>query len=217
MGGRQAQHAHVDAKRIQERRKKVKKMTKTSPIFKDAAKAAHFSFVIEAYPASQQSQMGSVIRTIMRQCGIAEEPHMPAANFGNMTTLEIHGECGRIRETVTKRLPVIQAMALQAKFSHDQNTKRNAIKAVVHHVAAALNSLIKDMDLIFTMINRHYIPEDVRGPEWSLRAVADQYQASKDRLFRASKLIEQHIAQLELAAIDNLRRELEAKNLIDTA
>jgi hypothetical protein len=70
------------------------------------------------------------------------------------------------------------------------------------------------MDLIFAMINRHYIPEDVRGPEWSLRAVADQYHVSKDRLFRASKLIEQHIQQLELAAIDNLRRELEAKNVV---
>lgn len=185
-----------------------------TPIFRDAGKAVHFAYAIQAYPANPQSQMASVLRTVMRQCGHADDARQPSADFAGLTPVEIHGECGKIRDTVQKSLSKAEAAALEAKFSPDPHAQRKAVVAVAQYFQAPMHHQVDNFDLLIKLVERHYTPEEVRGPEWSLRAIGDQFKCSKDRIGRAAKLLDQHIQMLELVALDNLRRELERRNVI---
>lgn len=185
-----------------------------SHIFQDAGKAVHFAYAIQAYPANPQSQMASVLRTLMRQCGHADDARQPSADFAGLTPVEIHGECGKIRDTVKNILSKEEAAALEAKFSPDSHAQHKAVVAVAQYFQAPMRKQVDNFDLLIKLVERHYTPVDVRGPEWSLRAIGDQFKCSKDRISRAAKLLEQHIQTLEIVALDNLRRELERKNVI---
>lgn len=179
-------------------------------IFRDTPQAIHFAYVIEQYPAGPKSSLSGAVRAA------TAEVSRSGIDFGNLTPTEIHDECTRIRKAVTEYLPNHEAAALIAKFTHDRREKDGAIKAIGNHIGPALWGAINDRALIFAIVERHYIPEQDRTPAWSLRAMADKFKVSKDRVQRVARVFEQYAQQLETVAMDNLRRKFEEKSLIKT-
>ncbi len=180
------------------------------PIFRDTSQAVHFAFVIEQYPVGPRSSLASAVRAAMLEVGESRS----GIDFGGLSPLEIHAECQRITKALNDRLQRHEAAALIAKFSHDQQQKDVAIKNIATHIAPALLGAINDRQLLFKVVERHYIPDDQRGPQWSLRALATEFKVSKDRLHRVTKVLEQYAQQLEILALSNLRRAFEEQELV---
>lgn len=176
-------------------------------IFRDTGQCLHFAYMIQQYPNTAPSTLASAMRVEIKASGI---------DFGGLSPNEIRDECSKIRNSVRAILASHEAAALIAKYSTDQQERDRAIRVISNHIAPALHKAIKDRRLIFAIVERHYIPDDERGPKWSLRALSDQFKVSKDKIHRTAKVFEQYARQIEIIALDNLRREFEKQQIVQS-
>lgn len=174
-------------------------------IFKDVGQAVHFAFVMEQYTASMGGSM-HYLDEVRRVRNGAE------INFADLTPTEIRVQCRSVRDLVWSKLPMLEASALAARFSHDQKIQTAAIIDVADHFMPQLRDK-GDPVLIRRVFVRHYVAEENRGPEWTIRSLADWHRVSKDRVQRLAKLVAQLVEQIEAQAMDLLGAEFERRGI----
>jgi len=89
---------------------------KEAPVFRSVEQALHFSFLMEVEPATQQSQMQTLIDRMLEELGRAPQREQGTINFGGLTALEIRGQCAMVRGAVAHRLIQPEIDAVHARF-----------------------------------------------------------------------------------------------------
>lgn len=83
------------------------------PIFNTTAQAVHFSFLIQAYEASPESQMGKMMRRAAEE---VDGTHRSTVHLDGLNPLEIRGQCALIRGAIAHQLPKPEADAMRARY-----------------------------------------------------------------------------------------------------
>jgi hypothetical protein len=169
-------------------------------IFKTSGQAIHFSYVIQAYDASPQSQMAIIMRNGVRQMDRSDASSGPKINFGGLTPLEVRGQCAMIRACVQDHLQPREAWALEARYSRDRDTKRFAIRELANYYGPVLGI---SADLVLALMWRQHV-EKSRQKDFSLRAIASDYSVPYSTVQRAAKALDEHLHALEGMALSNL-------------
>lgn len=94
--------------------------------------------------------------------------------------------------------------SLIAAFSRDWDERRAAVQDLAPFFVAPLARLVDDKKLADRLVTRHYIAVRERGEGWGLPAIAEQFGVARERVHRASHLIDQRARQLESVALDTL-------------
>lgn len=176
-------------------------------IFQTTGQAVHFSYVIQAYDASPQSQMAIIMRNAIRQIGMRGS----SIDFGGLSPLEVRGQCAMIRACVRSHLRPIEACALEARYSSDRDTKRLAIRELAETYAPVIGI---NPSLALALMWRQHI-DQTRRKDFTLRAIAKDYGTSKDTVHRAAKALNDHLHLLEGLALSNLHARFVADEVIE--
>lgn len=183
-----------------------------SAMFRTVSQALHFSYVLEQYPPHAMSQMSSVIRTVKREMGVAEDSRTSTVDLSGLSPLEARHQCADIRAAVRSQLTTVEAHVLEARYSQDRDTKRLAIRAIAHY---CLPLMSVGEDIVKALAWRHYATPDRQEKEWTYREIAASYQISKGKAQRAGEYLSHTIRAIENAALDRLRYRFEDAGIVD--
>jgi hypothetical protein len=181
-------------------------------MFRTVSQALHFSYVLEQYPPHAMSQMSSVIRTIKREMGVAEDSRTSTVDLSGLSPMEARHQCADIRAAVRAQLTTVEAHVLEARFSHDRETKRLAIAALTGY---CLPMTTVSRDVVSALVWRHQAPPAERKRHWTFREIAASYEISEDKAERQSRIVERILRTLESAAMDGLRDRFENAGIVD--
>lgn len=180
-------------------------------IFTNASQAVHFAYTIQAYPVEQGSTLSRVVRQIEQEMSEHPAKTLSGIRFDGMTSMEMHLECCKIRESVRRYLTNIEAGAMEARFATDVMIRSRAIRCMADFMKGLLQC---NLEVVLALTHRHYQPVERRDKDWSLRAIGMEYGISKDRAQRMAKSIEHFITELEDQAFDSLAKHFEISKLI---
>lgn len=167
------------------------------PIFKNTSQCVHFAYIFQAYSGTASSL---AVKSVIRDLGHS------GIDFGGMTPTEIHAQCTQIRDKVRAFLCQLHWIALEAKFQTGEAAREKAIVAMSEHLVTVVDG---DRELIKVLAYRHYLPMCEGIPGNSVRAIAQHFGVSKDRVHRMTKLVERHVKQQEDEAFEALRERFE--------
>lgn len=173
-------------------------------IFKDVGQALHFAFMVEQYPNGSKSSLVRVAREAMG------ERRNPEIDFGGLSQTEVHAQCANIRHSVWESLTSTEAAAMVAKYSHNTAARERAMLIVGAHIRQHLDEKLSDHVLADHLLRRHYLEESAM----SVRQIGLLHGVSKDKIHRLAVLLARQADRLEAQAMDNLRRQMQAKHII---
>jgi hypothetical protein len=144
-------------------------------------------------------------------------------DFGDLSALEVRGQCAMIRAAVQTRLPEPEAWAVRARYGINEIAvdggarrrvfSRDRYEAILHlsdwmqPSFPAINPMAVDL-LVARAVDR-------RVCAVSYRQMAEQLGASKDTWGRALKLVSERLHALENMAIDRLTPVFIADGIVE--
>lgn len=180
-------------------------------IFQTTGQAVHFSYVIQAYDTTPQSQMARIMRGVMQKMGISDGTGPSSIDFTGLTPLEVRGQCAMIRGCVRNHLRFTEANALEARYSSDRDTKRFAIRALADYYAPMLGI---STSIAMALMWRQHVEHSMRK-NFTLRMIATEYGISKSSVHRTEKALQQYLDNIESAALSNLHARFVADGVIE--
>ncbi|MET3134969.1 hypothetical protein AAKU55_005272 [Oxalobacteraceae bacterium GrIS 1.11] len=180
-------------------------------IFQTSGQAVHFSYVIQGYDATPQSQMARIMHSVMRQLGISDGAGLSSIDLAGLTPLEVRGQCAMIRACVRSHLRPMEAKALEARYSSDRDTKRFAISALADCCGPVVGI---NPSVALALMWRQHVDRS-RKKDFTLRMIATEYGLSKSTIHRAEAALKQHLGTLENLALSNLHARFVADGIIE--
>lgn len=183
-----------------------------SAMFENVSQALYFSFVVQQYPAMGKGNTRSVVEGMEKEMGITLDRRYTSMRINDLTQLELRAQCGDIRDQVRAKLDELHAQALEAKFSHERDVKRLAIRHIAAHAAAQL--AVSD-DCALALCWRHYLPPERRDKDFTFRQIGQEYGISKDKAARAAARLSLLLADLEADGMTQLAHGFERAGIVD--
>lgn len=169
------------------------------PIFRSVQQALHFAFLVATLPVSQKSQMESIYRNGGKRV-VSDEYHHSTIHFGDLSPLEVRGQCAMVRGVVSDHLLDPERQAVYARYSH-RTEKAVAVRAMRDHAMPSLSC--KDewptMAMAWSIFGT-----DLQRDGLSVRLIADEYRLSKSSVARDVAEIRRTFRTLESRAYDKL-------------
>lgn len=180
-------------------------------IFQTSGQAVHFSYVIEAYDASPQSQMAMIMRSVMKH--LEGEGVLSSIDFDGLTPIEVRGQCAMIRSCVRNHLRAMEANALEARYSRDRDTKRLAIRALADYYGPIVGI---NPSLALALMWRQHVDQD-RKRDFTLRMIAKDYAVPYSTAQRSAVALSDQLNRLEGSALSNLHQHLVDDDVIESS
>jgi hypothetical protein len=163
-----------------------------------------FAYLMQEYDGEETE---SIVRVTAHECGLT------ASDIPCHAPRRVADICRRL--IATSRHRGAETNALDARFSTDSHGSYYAKRALAQHFRAAMHDHTRHFDLLVKLVERHYIDEAERIGAWSIPAISNQFSAGQGRVQKAAGAISQHLSQLEIIALDNLRRDLERGSIFN--
>ena len=181
-------------------------------IFSDTPTALHVSFLIMALPVSEGSSIrralirileGMEIQTVRQARTLAALKGARSENidFGNLTRLEVRGQCSLIVDAVHLRLPLPELCATLARFAVSEQAKSIGVDGLVLWLAPT--APISNRAALTSLVWRRVVPKEYRDG-YSFRAIAKKCGSSRSTLQRAADWLDDEAGGLELRALRRL-------------
>ena len=171
----------------------------SEPIFRSVQQALHFSFLVATLPVSQKSQMESIYRNGGKRV-VSDEYHHSTIHFGDLSPLEVRGQCAMVRGVVVDHLLEPERQAVYARYSY-RAEKAGAVRAMRDHALPLLSC----QDEWPTMaMSWSIFGTDVQRDGLSVRLIADEYDLSKSSVARDVAEIRRAFRTLEGRAYEKL-------------
>jgi hypothetical protein len=183
-----------------------------NPIFPDTATALHVSFMIVALPPIEPSSLRNTLIRMLEALPIHTRQQADTltrlrgkpsgtVDFGNLTRLEIRGQCSLIVAAVQQRLPLPELCAMLARFSPTEEGKAIGVDGLVLWLAPT--APIGNRAALTALVWRRYVPKEHKDG-YSFRAIAKQCGSSRSTLQRAAEWLDDEAEGVELRALRRL-------------
>lgn len=176
-------------------------------IFQTSGQAVHFSYVVQAYDASPQSQMAMIMRAAIKELGARSS----SIDFDGLTPLEVRGQCAMIRACVRTHLRPMEASAIEARYSRDRDTKRVAIRALADYYGPVIGV---NASVALALLWRQHVDKKQKK-DFTLRQIAKGYAIPFSSAQRAALALNDHLHAMEGLALSNLHERFVASGVID--
>jgi hypothetical protein len=190
------------------------------PIFRSTGQAVHFAFVIEACDAAIDSPMGIALRRIMKAMGVWDSGTPPSIDFGNLSPMEVRGQCAMIRAAVHDRLPDLERWAVQARYGirvarrdGDPPVFSRDRWAAIRSIGAALAPALDVEAQAATLLVARAI--DARTCHITVRRMVEDFGRSAMFWSRAARTVRDRLYALENSAFDRLEPSFIADGLVE--
>lgn len=182
----------------------------TAPIFRSVEQALHVSFLMEILPATQKSQMQSMIDRMLEEMGIVQEREKGSINFGGLTALEIRGQCAMVRGAVLHHLPKPEVDAVHARFAH-QICKAGGVRGVRDYCQPSLSSQgdMATLSMAWGVFGTQRQRDDL-----SVRKIATEFGLSASTVGRDMQIIRNTGRMLLNRGVERLSSMFERQNLV---
>lgn len=193
-------------------------------IFQSTTQAIHFAYVIQAYEASAESQMGKIIRRMLLEQGVIDGTRQESSvKFDGLSALEIRGQCAMIRAAIDIHLSDSEAAALKAKYGmtnirdiggqriYTFSDERSAAMKVLCDVFSPAHSSLP-VASVMCLIARVCAEQKAVRP--TFQQIQDSAGGSLGTLHKAYRQIRERLKHLEYAAVDKLQPVFEAEGLV---
>jgi len=91
-----------------------------APIFRTVGQALHVAYLIGSLPASAKSPLLVIIEDSYGREEPYEPPSLKGINFGNLSPLEVRGECSMITGIVERELEGLELDVILARYAHGE-------------------------------------------------------------------------------------------------
>ncbi len=176
--------------------------TTDSPIFKSVQQCLHFSFLMEAQPATYNSRMHELIKRTREASTI---------NFEGLTALEVRGQCAIVRKMVMRHLSQPEIDAIHAWYGH-QECKAGGVHGIRDYHRRMISTQHDEATLAIAW---SVFARGWQRKHFSTRKIAKKYGLSQSTVMRDVKVIADNGRVLEGAAIEHLTPIFESKGLIE--
>ncbi len=181
-----------------------------TPIFNSMQQCLHFSFLMEILPATQKSQMQTMIDRMLEDMGIVQERAESTINFGGLNALEIRGQCAMVRGAVLHHLPKPEADAIYARYGH-QVCKAGGIRGIRDYSQPMLST---HNDLATLTMAWSVFGTARQREDFSTRKIATEYGLSQSTVTRDVQVIVRTGRTLEGRAVERLTPIFERGGLV---
>lgn len=184
------------------------------PVFTSVGQALAFSFYIEQTQMATKGSTQIVIEDLLKRSGEWLDRVAPTErkmNVGNMSPLELRGQCAMVRSSVQDHLPAPERDSIHARFAY-QIVRAVGVRGLRDHLHAVC--VTQNLDAILAMLWAIYKPARRKGDEWSLRALEKQYSISKSTLGRDQQMLREKCNTLESMAQARLGELFERTGLV---
>lgn len=184
-------------------------------IFRSTTQALHFAYLIQAYEASVESAMGSIVRRRLMELGISEGTREESSvSFDGLNALEVRGQCAMIRLAVESLLPAAESWAIKARYGLTNIVERpGQVKAYVfaEERIVAMRALSAYFAPVYSSIPSGAIIwliakscGELEAIRPSFRDIEEHFGGSLGALHKAYHGINKTLRTLEQAGIDRL-------------
>jgi hypothetical protein len=189
-------------------------VAQVDPIFKSVGQALYVAYLLEDSPVHEKGATQVLIEDLLRQ-RYGEDPIRKSErtiNMGNMTPLELRGQCVLIREDVKNHLAVIERDAILARFGQHA-TRALGVRGLRDYYAALCNT--RNEGAVLALLWSIYAPgARGRAKDWSLRDIEKKYGVPRVNLNRDQVTLRSLCGKLETMAQNRLEAVFFRKRLI---
>jgi hypothetical protein len=184
-----------------------------NPIFKSAAQAVFFAYMMHGLPVRRTSGLQRAIWQATEGLGFKEKVAIGSINFNGLDDLEVRGQCAMIRLHVETLPHKLASYALQSKFGLTQMSEMNgqkrmafspekieAMRALTAILSAQFDGL--SQTALMLLIARCCADADSLKP--TLREIAKATSISKSTLFRKEADVAKAVFKLVALGLDML-------------
>ncbi|MDI4633307.1 hypothetical protein J7U46_09635 [Pelomonas sp. V22] len=175
--------------------------TTTAPIFQSVGQALHFSYLLEALPATQKGSTQMLIESIRQQLGKLEARVSSSVNFEGLSPLELRGQCAMVRGAALNHLTSIEHDAVRARYGH-RMTKAAGVRGVASYVQA-MTTLHNDSAMLAVAWWNYHKPTRI-ADRYTLKDVAREYSCDLKAINGAIAVLRKASESLERRAHERL-------------
>lgn len=194
------------------------------PIFRSAAQAIYFAYMLHGLPVRRTSGLARAIQKALEELGeVDTQREVGTVNFSGLDDLEVRGQCSMIRLRVETMLDRPASWALQAKFGLTliryvdgqrylsfSTARTAAMRALTANLTANFDGL--NQTALMLIIARVCGDNDAMRP--TFRDIEKASSVSRSTLERREKEVSKAIFKLLARGLDTLEPEWRRDGLI---